>query len=137
MIGRLTAISLGHPVCLGWHRRPVFVARPARAHVDILSRGTRSGRSEDEPACESRCGKPRRPSAHQACIPRLAGMQPQPHIRPAADVHTTQIYVAGVIYFGLNCALASISAFLPTIIKTLGFRGCLRATARRGDTDGT
>jgi hypothetical protein len=33
-----------------------------------------------------------------------------------------QIYVAGVIYFGLNCALASISAFLPTIIKTLGFR---------------
>lgn len=32
-----------------------------------------------------------------------------------------QIYVGGVIYFGLNCALASISAFLPTIIKTFGF----------------
>ncbi|EGO03746.1 hypothetical protein SERLA73DRAFT_175369 [Serpula lacrymans var. lacrymans S7.3] len=31
-----------------------------------------------------------------------------------------RVYVAGVIYFGLNCALASISAFLPTIIKTLG-----------------
>ncbi|KAK7044804.1 MFS general substrate transporter [Favolaschia claudopus] len=30
-------------------------------------------------------------------------------------------YTGGVIYFGLNCALASISAFLPTIITTLGF----------------
>ncbi|KAL0959650.1 hypothetical protein HGRIS_011351 [Hohenbuehelia grisea] len=29
-----------------------------------------------------------------------------------------RIYVGGVIYFGLNCALASISAFLPTIINT-------------------
>ena len=26
-----------------------------------------------------------------------------------------------MIYFGLNCALASIGAFLPTIIATLGF----------------
>ncbi|KAF5357247.1 hypothetical protein D9756_006669 [Leucocoprinus leucothites] len=32
-----------------------------------------------------------------------------------------RIYTGGVIYFGLNCALASISAFLPTIIKTLGY----------------
>ncbi|KAG6830028.1 hypothetical protein H0H87_009491 [Tephrocybe sp. NHM501043] len=32
-----------------------------------------------------------------------------------------RIYVAGVIYFGLNCALASISAFLPTILTTLGY----------------
>lgn len=32
-----------------------------------------------------------------------------------------RIYTAGVIYFGANCALASISAFLPTILKTLGF----------------
>ncbi|KAF8518348.1 major facilitator superfamily domain-containing protein [Hysterangium stoloniferum] len=32
-----------------------------------------------------------------------------------------KVYTAGVIYFGLNCALASISAFLPTIIKTFGF----------------
>jgi len=31
-----------------------------------------------------------------------------------------RIYVAGVIYFGANAALASISAFLPTIIKTFG-----------------
>ncbi|KAJ8518732.1 hypothetical protein ONZ45_g4259 [Pleurotus djamor] len=31
-----------------------------------------------------------------------------------------RVYVAGVIYFGLNCALASISAFLPTIIQTFG-----------------
>lgn len=32
-----------------------------------------------------------------------------------------QIYMGGVIYFGANCALASISAFLPTIIKTFGY----------------
>ncbi|KZS98503.1 MFS general substrate transporter [Sistotremastrum niveocremeum HHB9708] len=32
-----------------------------------------------------------------------------------------KIYVGGVIYFGLNNALASISAFLPTILKTFGF----------------
>ena len=29
--------------------------------------------------------------------------------------------MGGVIYFGLNCALASIGAFLPTIITTFGF----------------
>ncbi|GJJ14844.1 hypothetical protein Clacol_009112 [Clathrus columnatus] len=32
-----------------------------------------------------------------------------------------KVYTAGVIYFGLNAALASTSAFLPTIIKTFGF----------------
>ncbi|KAJ3552699.1 hypothetical protein NM688_g4016 [Phlebia brevispora] len=32
-----------------------------------------------------------------------------------------RIYATGVIYFGANCALASTSAFLPTIIKTFGF----------------
>jgi MFS family permease len=32
-----------------------------------------------------------------------------------------RIYVGGVIYFGANNALASISAFLPTILTTLGF----------------
>ncbi|PFH50625.1 hypothetical protein AMATHDRAFT_60761 [Amanita thiersii Skay4041] len=32
-----------------------------------------------------------------------------------------RIYVGGVIYFGLNCALASTSAFLPTLIKDLGY----------------
>ncbi|KIM91500.1 hypothetical protein PILCRDRAFT_670 [Piloderma croceum F 1598] len=31
-----------------------------------------------------------------------------------------RLYVAGIIYFGANCALASISAFLPTIIVTFG-----------------
>ncbi|KAK0436347.1 MFS general substrate transporter [Desarmillaria tabescens] len=36
------------------------------------------------------------------------------------NVHERQIYTGGVIYFGLNCALASISAFLPTIIQTFG-----------------
>jgi len=34
---------------------------------------------------------------------------------------STQIYLGGVIYFGANAALASISAFLPTIIKTFGY----------------
>ncbi|KAI9457576.1 MFS general substrate transporter [Lactarius psammicola] len=32
-----------------------------------------------------------------------------------------RIYLGGVIYFGANAALASISAFLPTIIKTFGY----------------
>ncbi|EIM88795.1 MFS general substrate transporter [Stereum hirsutum FP-91666 SS1] len=32
-----------------------------------------------------------------------------------------RIYVGGFIYFGANCALASISAFLPTIITTFGY----------------
>ncbi|KIJ36293.1 hypothetical protein M422DRAFT_782228 [Sphaerobolus stellatus SS14] len=32
-----------------------------------------------------------------------------------------KVYLGGVIYFGLNAALASISAFLPTIITTFGF----------------
>ncbi|EJF55809.1 MFS general substrate transporter [Dichomitus squalens LYAD-421 SS1] len=36
-----------------------------------------------------------------------------------------RIYAAGVMYFGANCALASISAFLPTIIKTFGFTNAL------------
>ncbi|KAJ7269715.1 MFS general substrate transporter [Mycena rebaudengoi] len=31
-----------------------------------------------------------------------------------------RIYTGGAIYFGLNCALASISAFLPTIIASFG-----------------
>lgn len=42
------------------------------------------------------------------------------------DLTTTifsQIYLGGVIYFGANAALASISAFLPTIIKTFGYSG--------------
>ncbi|KAJ7100101.1 MFS general substrate transporter [Mycena belliarum] len=32
-----------------------------------------------------------------------------------------RVYAGGVIFFGLNCALASISAFLPTILATFGF----------------
>ncbi|KAI0266526.1 MFS general substrate transporter [Gloeopeniophorella convolvens] len=32
-----------------------------------------------------------------------------------------KVYLGGVIYFGANAALASISAFLPTIIKGFGF----------------
>ena len=31
-----------------------------------------------------------------------------------------QVYMAGAIYFAANTALASISAFLPTIIQTFG-----------------
>ncbi|KAI0729780.1 MFS general substrate transporter [Fomitopsis betulina] len=36
-----------------------------------------------------------------------------------------RIYAVGVIYFGANCALASISAFLPTIIATFGYTDAL------------
>ena len=36
-----------------------------------------------------------------------------------------KIYVGGVIYFGLNCALASIGAFLPTVITTFGYSALL------------
>jgi len=32
-----------------------------------------------------------------------------------------RIYLGGIIYFGANAALSSISAFLPTIIKTFGY----------------
>ncbi|KAI0687669.1 major facilitator superfamily domain-containing protein [Cytidiella melzeri] len=32
-----------------------------------------------------------------------------------------RIYCGGVMYFGANCALAALSAFLPTILKTFGF----------------
>ncbi|KIJ61841.1 hypothetical protein HYDPIDRAFT_158773 [Hydnomerulius pinastri MD-312] len=31
-----------------------------------------------------------------------------------------RIYAAGIMYFGHNCALGSLSAFLPTIIETMG-----------------
>ncbi|KAG2363661.1 MFS general substrate transporter [Suillus spraguei] len=36
-----------------------------------------------------------------------------------------RIYTGGMIYFGVNCALASISAFLPTIIETFGYTNAL------------
>ncbi|KAJ7778141.1 MFS general substrate transporter [Mycena metata] len=36
-----------------------------------------------------------------------------------------RVYTGGAIYFGLNCALASISAFLPTVITTFGFTNAL------------
>ncbi|KAJ7461755.1 MFS general substrate transporter [Mycena galericulata] len=36
-----------------------------------------------------------------------------------------RIYTGGAIYFGLNCALASISAFIPTIITTFGFTNAI------------
>ncbi|THH23187.1 hypothetical protein EUX98_g7988 [Antrodiella citrinella] len=38
-----------------------------------------------------------------------------------AALRDWKLYLAGVIYFGANCALAATSAFLPTIIKTFGF----------------
>ncbi|KAJ6498573.1 MFS general substrate transporter [Mycena vitilis] len=34
-------------------------------------------------------------------------------------------YAGGVVFFGLNCTLASVSAFLPTIITTFGFTNAL------------
>ncbi|KAF9225928.1 MFS general substrate transporter [Gyrodon lividus] len=36
-----------------------------------------------------------------------------------------RVYAGGMIYFGVNCALASLSAFLPTIIKTFGYTNAL------------
>ncbi|KAG2036768.1 major facilitator superfamily domain-containing protein [Suillus americanus] len=42
-----------------------------------------------------------------------------------AVVRRSKIYVGGVIYFGLNCALASLSAFLPTIIGTMGHENAM------------
>ncbi|OCB91312.1 MFS general substrate transporter [Sanghuangporus baumii] len=36
-----------------------------------------------------------------------------------------RVYVGGVIFFGLNCGFASISAFLPTIIKSFGFTNAI------------
>ncbi|KAF9239839.1 major facilitator superfamily domain-containing protein [Melanogaster broomeanus] len=39
--------------------------------------------------------------------------------------HESQVYVAGIMYFGLNCALGSLSAFLPTIIETMGYSSVL------------
>ncbi|KAF9239791.1 major facilitator superfamily domain-containing protein [Melanogaster broomeanus] len=36
-----------------------------------------------------------------------------------------RVYAGGCIYFGVNCALASLSAFLPTIIKTFGYTNAL------------
>ena len=38
-----------------------------------------------------------------------------------------RVYMCGVIYFAANAALASINAFLPTILLTLGFSTYLSA----------
>ncbi|KAH8107550.1 MFS general substrate transporter [Phellopilus nigrolimitatus] len=43
----------------------------------------------------------------------------KPHIMMA--LRDWRIYFGGLVYFGANCALASISAFLPTIITTFGY----------------
>ncbi|KAF8893164.1 major facilitator superfamily domain-containing protein [Gymnopilus junonius] len=45
------------------------------------------------------------------------------HVRAA--FRDWRVYVAGVIYFGLNCALAAIGAFLPTIIASFGFTNAI------------
>lgn len=42
-----------------------------------------------------------------------------------AAVTDWRVLACGTIYFGVNCALASISAFLPTIIKTFGYTNAL------------
>ncbi|KAJ7717634.1 MFS general substrate transporter [Mycena maculata] len=47
----------------------------------------------------------------------------RPHILMA--FRDWRVYAGGAIYFGLNCALASISAFLPTIIATFGFSNAI------------
>ncbi|KAG9123955.1 hypothetical protein FRC07_013379 [Ceratobasidium sp. 392] len=38
-----------------------------------------------------------------------------------AAVKDWKVYAAGIVYFGVNIALASISVFLPTIIKSFGY----------------
>ncbi|EJC98223.1 MFS general substrate transporter [Fomitiporia mediterranea MF3/22] len=45
------------------------------------------------------------------------------HIR--AGFKDWRVYIGGVVFFGINCSFASISAFLPTIIKTFGFTNAL------------
>ncbi|KAI9459795.1 major facilitator superfamily domain-containing protein [Boletus coccyginus] len=42
-----------------------------------------------------------------------------------AALRDWRVYTGGVIYFGLNCGLASISAFLPTIITTFGYTNAI------------
>ncbi len=39
------------------------------------------------------------------------------------------------MYFGANCALASISAFLPTIITTFGYSGSTSFSIEKSETD--
>ncbi|EJC98224.1 MFS general substrate transporter [Fomitiporia mediterranea MF3/22] len=48
----------------------------------------------------------------------LSGIDRLAHIWAA--LKDWRVYIGGVVYFGLNCAVTSISAFLPTIIKTFG-----------------
>ncbi|KAH7887035.1 major facilitator superfamily domain-containing protein [Phlebopus sp. FC_14] len=36
-----------------------------------------------------------------------------------------RVYAASVMYFGLNCALGSLSAFMPTIVSTMGYSTAL------------
>ena len=50
-----------------------------------------------------------------------------------SDPYKPQVYVAGIIYFGLNCALGSLSAFLPTIISTMGFGSRSRHSLKSSD----
>ncbi|KAI0642691.1 MFS general substrate transporter [Trametes meyenii] len=45
------------------------------------------------------------------------------HVRAAFK--DWRVYAGAIIYFGGNCALASLSAFLPTIIATLGYTNAL------------
>ena len=55
-------------------------------------------------------------------IPGLAGAYVTGYVEQLRlTTSFAQIYAVGVIYFGANCALVSISAFLPTIIATFGY----------------
>ncbi|KAL0578998.1 hypothetical protein V5O48_002993 [Marasmius crinis-equi] len=54
-------------------------------------------------------------------VERLEGVKSRLLIAVRALIPVLQIYVGGVIYFGLNASLASTSAFLPTIMQTFGF----------------
>ena len=37
------------------------------------------------------------------------------------DVHFSQVYGAGLMFFAASCALTGLQGFLPTIIASFGF----------------
>ncbi|KAJ7204804.1 MFS general substrate transporter [Mycena pura] len=92
-----------------------------RERVIALDRSNR-GTSADSGARVTKGGVPCLPAVEilgilNVSLPNIA------HILMAFS--DWRCYAGGVIYFGLNCALASISAFLPTILSTFGFTNAL------------
>lgn len=64
--------------------------------------------------------------AHQSCVQGLEGERRMFSVwYIMLTVGILQVYAGAIMYFGLNCATAGITGFLPTIIKTFGFSGLL------------